>query len=94
LPKRQRLSFKLADIAGFLRERIHGILFLIDDSIWCDALDPNYTCCVVPNPLLRIENRQIEALNEFGKAFHEIMPRRMTGLQCDPTDANAEDIPA
>ena len=79
---------------GFLRERIHGILFLIDDSIWRDALDPNYTCCVVLNPLLRMDERQIEALNEFGKAFHRIMPRRMTGQQYVPTDANAEDIPA
>jgi len=78
----------------FLRERIHGILFLIDDSIWRDALDPNYTCCVVRNPLLRMDDRQIEALNEFGKAFHGIMPRRMTGQQYVPTDANAEDIPA
>jgi hypothetical protein len=63
----------------YLRERIHCILFLMDDSIWRSSLDPNYTCCFLINPLLARSNEQIEAFETFINPLFTLMPRRLTG---------------
>jgi hypothetical protein len=70
-----------AEFAGnrYLRERIHCILFLIDNSIWRSSFDPNYTCCFMTNPLLHLSDEQIDAYKGFINSLSNLMPRCLTG---------------
>lgn len=63
----------------YLRERIHCILFLMDNSHWQSSLDPDYTCCVMLNNLLCRSDEQNEAFNSFTKLLSALMPRYLTG---------------
>lgn len=69
-----------AEFAGnlYLRECIHCILFLMDNSIWNCALDPKYTCCLMLNPLLNLNSNQVEALESLANPLSTIVPKRLT----------------
>ena len=53
----------------YLRERVHGILFLIDRSNWRSPLNPMYDARLVNNPRIQFTDGQQQAWNELGNSL-------------------------
>ena len=67
-----------AEFAGnqYFRERIHAVLFLLDESSWRSPLNPHYAGYYVCNPALHFNQHQEEAFYNLGHALTDTLVTR------------------
>lgn len=63
----------------YLRERVHGMLFLIDRSTLQCSLDPHYDGMLIMNTLLSLDDQQTAARDGLGVALTGLVGNWFTG---------------